>query len=76
VKVKFLLSRELIDSQMTNFVGFTEAFMDGGRPLCRLEECSFGNFMTDAMAAEMKVDIAVANAGCIKGSFQKGYKKV
>jgi len=60
---------------MTNFVGFTEAFIDGGRPLCRLEECSFGNFMTDAMASEMKVDIAVANSGSIKGSFQKGNKR-
>lgn len=57
---------------MTNVVGYTSSYIDGGRPLCRLEECSFGNFMTDAMAAEMKVDIAVGNSGSIKGSFGKG----
>ena len=50
-------------------MGSTEAFIDGGRPKCRLEECSFGNFATDAMASEMGVNIAILNSGAIKGSF-------
>ena len=41
----------------------------GGRPKCRIEECSFGNFVTDAMAAEMGVEMALINSGAIKGSF-------
>lgn len=45
------------------------AYIDGGRPKCRLEECSFGNFATDAMASEMKVDIAILNSGGIKDGF-------
>ena len=57
---------------MNNTVGITLAFVDGGRPKCRLEECQFGNFITDAMAEEMKVDIAVINSGGIKGSFDQG----
>ena len=50
-------------------VGHSDAYIDGGRPKCRIEECSFGNFVTDAMASEMGVDIAFINSGAIKGSF-------
>ncbi|CAB4069163.1 NT5E [Lepeophtheirus salmonis] len=39
------------------------------RPKCRLEECSFGNLLADAMRSELKVPIAVINSGGIKGSF-------
>ena len=53
-------------------MGSTKAYIDGGRPKCRLEECSFGNFATDAMASEMGVDIALLNSGGIKGSFEHG----
>ena len=50
-------------------VGSTVVYIDGGRPKCRLEECSFGNFATDAMASEMGVDIAIFNSGGIKDGF-------
>ena len=50
-------------------MGHSDAYIDGGRPKCRIEECSFGNFVTDAMASEMGVDIAFINSGAIKGSF-------
>ena len=50
-------------------VGATDSYIDGGRPKCRIEECSFGNFVTDAMAAEMGVEMALINSGAIKGSF-------
>lgn len=61
--------REEVDAKMDTVVGSTVAYIDGGRPKCRLEECSFGNFVTDAMAAEMKVEMALINSGAIKGSF-------
>ena len=58
---------------MNDSIGVALDFIDGGRPRCRLEECPFGDFLTDAMATEMKVDIAFINSGAIKGSFQKGF---
>jgi len=58
-----------VASKMDTVVGSTVAYIDGGRPKCRLEECSFGNFATDAMASEMKVDIAILNSGGIKDGF-------
>ena len=61
--------RNKVVKRMDNVVGSTSVFIDGGRPKCRLEECSFGSFMTDAMASEMEVDIALVNSGAIKGSF-------
>lgn len=57
-----------VAAKMDSVVGVTGAFIDGGRPKCRIEECSFGNFVTDAMASEMEVDIALINSGAIKGS--------
>ena len=56
-------------------MGHSSAFINGGRPKCRLEECSFGDLVTDAMAEQMGVDIAVINSGAIKGSFPEGRKK-
>lgn len=58
-----------VAAKMDTVVGYTKAYIDGGRPKCRLEECSFGNFVTDAMAFEMGVRIALINSGAIKGSF-------
>ena len=58
---------------MNNVVGSSSVALDGGRPKCRLEECAFGNFVTDAMAAEMDVKIALINSGAIKGSFRAGF---
>ena len=64
--------REQVMNKMDTKAGNSMAFMDGGRPKCRLEECSFGNFVTDAMADEMNVKIAFVNSGAIKGSFEQG----
>ena len=57
---------------MSKSVGVASVFIDGGRPRCRLEECPFGDLVTDAMASEMGVPMAVINSGAIKESFQKG----
>ena len=64
--------RARVAEKMEVVVGNADVFLDGGRPKCRLEECSFGNLITDAMAEEMGVGIAIINSGSIKGSFQKG----
>ena len=58
--------------KMDTKVGLSDTFLDGERPKVRLEECSFGSFLADAMAREMKVEIAFVNSGSIKGSFEKG----
>ena len=64
--------REQVAGKMDTKVGNSNASLYGERPKCRLEECSFGNFLTDAMADEMKVKIAFVNSGSIKGSFDQG----
>eukprot|EP00095_Tigriopus_kingsejongensis_P006521 maker-scaffold172_size289735-snap-gene-1.31 protein:Tk06521 transcript:maker-scaffold172_size289735-snap-gene-1.31-mRNA-1 annotation:"hypothetical protein DAPPUDRAFT_42388" len=64
--------RNRVAEKMDTIVGATDVLIDGGRPKCRLEECSFGNFVTDAMASEMGVEMALINSGGIKGSFQTG----
>ena len=61
---------------MSVAVGESLSYIDGGRPGCRLHECAFGDFSTDAMAAEMEVDMAIMNSGTIKGSFNKGKKLI
>ncbi len=66
------LYREQVNQKMNVEVGQSSVFIDGGRPRCRLEECPFGDLLTDAMAAEMDVEMAVINSGAIKGSFQAG----
>ena len=64
--------RRQVDEMMKVKVGEAAVFIDGGRPLCRLVECSFGDVVTDAMADQMDVNMAVINSGAIKGSFDKG----
>ena len=61
-----------VAAKMETKVGSAGVFIDGERPKCRLEECGFGNFVTDAMAAEMGVGAAIINSGAIKGSFRAG----
>ena len=64
--------RKQVMGKMDTKVGYTQTFLDGERPKVRLEECSFGSFLADAMAHEMKVKIAFVNSGSIKGSFYQG----
>jgi 2',3'-cyclic-nucleotide 2'-phosphodiesterase (5'-nucleotidase family) len=64
--------RKQVMGKMDTKVGSTQTFLDGERPKVRLEECSFGSFLADAMAHEMKVEIAFVNSGSIKGSFYEG----
>ena len=59
-----------VSAKMDTVIGSTLAYIDGSRPKCRLEECSFGNFVTDAMRTEMNVEIALCNSGGIRGSLQ------
>ena len=64
--------RKQVACKMDTKVGESITDLDGERPKIRLEERPFGNFLTDAMANEMKVNIAFVNSGSIKGSFSKG----
>ena len=64
--------RRQVMSKMDTKVGYTQTLLDGERPNVRLHEVSFGSFLADAMAHEMKVDISFVNSGSIKGSFYEG----
>ena len=66
------LYREQVTEKMGVEVGEALSFINGGRPLCRWEECAFGDLVTDAMAKEMHVKIAMINSGAIKNSFEQG----
>ncbi|MCY4229040.1 MAG: bifunctional metallophosphatase/5'-nucleotidase [Gammaproteobacteria bacterium] len=49
--------------------------IDGNRTDCRTRECKIGNLVADAMLARMKpqgYDIAIANAGGLRGSIDQG----
>ena len=64
--------RRQVMGKMDTKLGESQSYLDGERPKIRLEECAFGSFLADAMAREMKVDIAFVNSGSIKGSFNEG----
>lgn len=59
-----------LDKQVRNPIGYSEVIIDGSRPGCRLRECPFGSFMTDAMAYGLNVSMAIMNSGAIKGSLE------
>ena len=64
--------RSEVMNKMDKKLGNSRAALDGERSTCRVEECSFGNFLADAMADEMGVKIAFVNSGSIRSSFYEG----
>ncbi len=56
-------------------VGTTSDVINGDRNSCRLEECSMGNLVADAMLARTKgqgVSIAIQNGGGLRASIEQG----
>ncbi len=56
-------------------VGSAEATVNGDRDTCRLEECSMGNLVADAMLERVKgqgVTIAIQNGGGLRASIEGG----
>lgn len=40
--------REKVAAQTKQVVGTTNVFLEGENKYCRMRECNFGNFLTDA----------------------------
>ena len=57
---------------MTKPIGRTEVELYGGRPACRLVECSMGSFIGDALVDQTGASIAISNSGSFKGSLHIG----
>ncbi|MCE1255643.1 MAG: 5'-nucleotidase C-terminal domain-containing protein [Anaerolineae bacterium] len=53
-------------------VGESGVFLEGERTVCRVQECSMGNLITDAMRAETGAQVALENGGGIRASIKAG----
>lgn len=64
-----------LDEIRNKIVGTVGGDVEGDRAVCRIEECSMGNLVADAMLERVKdqgIDIAIANSGGIRASFDAG----
>jgi len=50
----------------------TSVFLTGQRNVCRVEECTLGNLIADALRAETGAQIAIVNAGGIRSDIEEG----
>ena len=56
-------------------VGETDGQINGDRTVCRVEECSMGNLVADAMLERVKdqgIDVAIQNGGGVRASIGEG----
>jgi 5'-nucleotidase/UDP-sugar diphosphatase len=56
-----------LDRELGVVAGRTEAALDARRGTLRTQETAVGNFITDAMRAALRADVAVINSGGIRG---------
>ena len=64
-----------IEELKKKVVGSSAAAIEGSREICRVEECSMGNLVADAMLDRVKdqgVTIAFANSGGLRASINAG----
>ena len=64
-----------LDEIRNKIVASSGALINGDRDTCRVEECTMGNLIADAMLARVAsqgVSIAVANSGGIRASIDEG----
>lgn len=64
-----------IEEAMSVVVGSTTEAIEGAREVCRVEECSMGNLLADAIldrVADQGADIAFQNGGGIRASIDAG----
>ena len=73
---KVLVYKKELDRFMMQPIGRVDVELYGGRPACRLRECSLGSFLADAMASTTGVPIGVINSGVFKGKSLSGTKHV
>ncbi|CAC5363132.1 NT5E [Mytilus coruscus] len=68
-------------ARMNNVIGRTLVFLNGGRFVCRLQECNLGNLIADGMVHQnllhadsvdgAKVFISIVNSGAIRSSIER-----
>lgn len=64
-----------LDEVRNKIVAFAAEVIEGNRDVCRVEECSMGNLVADAMldrTAEQGITIALANSGGLRASIDSG----
>ncbi len=64
-----------LDEIRNKVVASAGGALEGDRAVCRVEECSMGNLIADAMLARVKdqgIDIAIMNSGGIRASIDAG----
>ncbi|WP_421951247.1 bifunctional metallophosphatase/5'-nucleotidase [Pelagibacterium sp.] len=64
-----------IEAAMGEIIGTTTETIEGSREVCRVEECSMGNLVADAMldrVADQGVTIAIQNGGGLRASIDAG----
>ncbi|MXX88153.1 MAG: multifunctional 2',3'-cyclic-nucleotide 2'-phosphodiesterase/5'-nucleotidase/3'-nucleotidase [Boseongicola sp. SB0677_bin_26] len=64
-----------LDEIRNKVVAEAGAFIEGGRAVCRVEECPLGNLVADSMLDRVRhqgIQIAIANAGGIRASIDEG----
>lgn len=64
-----------LEELRTKVIGSTSDAIDGSRDSCRLQECTMGNLVADAMLARVKdqgVQIAIQNGGGLRASIDAG----
>ncbi|HEY8575055.1 MAG TPA: bifunctional metallophosphatase/5'-nucleotidase [Devosia sp.] len=67
--------QEPINELMEQVIGTTTAPIEGSREVCRIEECSMGNLVADAIldrVAEQGATIAIQNGGGLRASIDAG----
>jgi len=60
---------------MNQVIGTTTEAIEGSREVCRVEECSMGNLVTDALldaSADLGATIAITNGGGLRASIDAG----
>ncbi len=64
-----------LDEIRNKVVASAAAAIEGDRAVCRVQECTMGNLVADAMLARVKdqgISIAIANSGGIRASIDAG----
>ena len=64
-----------LDEIRNKVVAETSEMIEGNRDVCRVQECSMGNLVADAMLDRVKdqgIDVAIANSGGLRASIDAG----
>ncbi len=75
VKARVSEAAQPLDAIRNKIIGSAADAIEGDRKVCRVQECTMGNLVADAMLARVKdqgIDIALANSGGIRASIDAG----